>query len=588
MTAHMRFGAELAADGVTFRLWAPAARRVELVLDKVHPMQVLANGWYQIKIAGLQVGALYKYRIDGDLEVPDPASHFQPSDIDGPSEVIEHNRFDWRATSWRGRPWAEAVTLELHVGAFTRGGTFRSAIDHFNGLVKAGITAIELMPIGDFAGRRNWGYDGVLLFAPDSTYGRPDDLRAMIDEAHARGLMVLLDVVYNHFGPQGNYLQRYAPQFFAPAQTPWGSAIDYSVPQVRAFVIANALHWLSRYRFDGLRLDAVHAIGIAGEPSILHDISRAVGNFARLNARAIHLVVENDDNRASLIDPETDPPRGKYRAQWNDDYHHAWHVLLTGENNGYYRDYAADPAGHLARVLRSGFAFQGETSLHRGGRPRGESAHSVSPLGFVNFLQNHDQIGNRPCGDRLVTQVTNGPLTAALAITLLAPMPPLLFMGEEWGATEPFAFFCDFPEPLARAVREGRRADLASTFGALAARAPDPLAQETFLAAVLDWDARSTPVGRKRLDLVRQLLSIRRREVTPHLADMRFAMAQSRKPVLQASWTVNGGRSLNLLANLSAAAAERPSSWRCGRPIWGERPALELPPWGTFWSIGPA
>jgi malto-oligosyltrehalose trehalohydrolase len=587
MTANMRFGAEVGADGVTFRLWAPAARRVELVLDKTHPMQVLADGWYEIKIAGLQAGALYRYRIDGDLEVPDPASHFQPSDIDGPSEVIEHDCFDWRATSWRGRPWAEAVIVELHVGTFTRAGTFRSAIDHFDGLVEAGITAIELMPIGDFAGRRNWGYDGVLLFAPDSTYGRPDDLRAMIDEAHARGLMVLLDVVYNHFGPQANYLPRYAPQFFAPAQTPWGSAIDYGVPQVRAFAIANALHWISRYRFDGLRLDAVHAISLAGEPSILRDISSAVGNFARLNARAIHLVLENDDNRASLIDPETDPPRGKYRAQWNDDYHHAWHVLLTGENNGYYRDYATDPADHLARVLRSGFAFQGETSPHRGGRPRGESTHSVSPLGFVNFLQNHDQIGNRPCGDRLVTQVGKGPLTAALAITLLAPMPPLLFMGEEWGATEPFAFFCDFLEPLASAVREGRRADLASTYGALASSAIDPLAEETFLAAVLDWDARSTPAGRKRLGLVRELLSIRRREVTPHLADMRFATAQSCKPVLQANWTFNGNRSLNLLANLSAAATDRPKSWRCSRPIWGGEPAIELPPWGAFWSIGP-
>ena len=495
MTAGVRFGTELHASGVTFRLWAPAAGRVEVLLDGAHPMQRTTAGWYEATIPGLRAGALYKYRVDGELEVPDPASHFQPRDVSGPSEVIDHERFQWRTSQWRGRPWEEAVVLELHVGTFTPVGTFRSAIERLDDVTAAGVTAIELMPIADFAGRRNWGYDGVLPYAPDSSYGGPDDLRALIDAAHGRGLMVLLDVVYNHFGPEGNYLRRYAPQFFAPAQTPWGDAIDYRIPQVRAFAIENALHWLTRYRFDGLRLDAVHAIREPGQPSILHDISLAVGQFAAASGRMAHLVLENDDNRASLLDPHADRPQGRFRAQWNDDYHHAWHVLLTGERLGYYRDYAADPGRHLARVLSSGFAAQGEVSPHRG-RRRGEPSGFLSPLAFVNFLQNHDQIGNRALGDRLATQVGEAPLTAALAVTLLAPMPPLLFMGEEWGATQPFPFFCDFPEPLASAIRKGRRAEFKAAYAELGDDIPDPLAEETFHSAVLDWDARATPAAR--------------------------------------------------------------------------------------------
>jgi maltooligosyltrehalose trehalohydrolase len=586
MSRDLRFGTELMQAGVSFRLWAPAARRVELMLDRAHPMQASADGWHESTIAGLQAGALYKYRIDGELEVPDPASHFQPNDVSGPSEVIDHAQFDWRTANWRGRPWAQAVILELHVGAFTPGGTFRSAIERLDALVDAGITAIELMPVADFAGQRNWGYDGVLLYAPDSAYGRPDDLRALIDQAHARGLMVLLDVVYNHFGPKGNYLARYAPQFFTSAHTPWGAAIDYRVPQVRAFAIGNALHWLARYRFDGLRLDAVHAIGAPGEPPLLDDLSRAAGEFAAANHRTIHLVLENDDNRASLLDPLADPPLRRYRAQWNDDYHHAWHVLLTGEKGGYYQDYAENPAGEIARVLSSGFAYQGEHSAHRGGRSRGETSGSLPPLAFVNFLQNHDQIGNRPLGERLVTQVDALPLTAALAITLLAPMPPLLFMGEEWGATSPFPFFCDFAEPLASTVRKGRREEFKAAYAALGDTIPDPLAEDTFRMAVLDWDSRAVPAGRQRLALVRELLALRQREVAPHLAMTRFAGAQHHDRVLQAQWSLGHGQTLLLLANLSDSAVEPPPHTRAGRPIWGGEPASTLPPWAVFWSIG--
>jgi maltooligosyltrehalose trehalohydrolase len=580
------FGPQLTSDGITFRLWAPAARQVELMLDRAHPMQALRDGWYQASVPGARAGTLYKYRIDGEIEVPDPASEFQPNDVDGPSEVVEHDSFAWRDTNWRGRPWAEAAILELHIGTFTPEGTFRAAIDRLDAIVDAGITAIELMPIGDFAGRRNWGYDGVLLYAPDNSYGRPDELRALVDEAHARGLMVFLDVVYNHFGPHGNYLPRYAPQFFAPSDTPWGAAIDYRVPEVRAFAIGNVCHWLARYRFDGLRLDAVHAISEQGEPPILHEISRAVGKLAAANGRAIHLVLENDDNRASLLDPLTDPPSGKFRAQWNDDYHHAWHVLLTGEKSGYYQDYAPDPARHIARVLASGFAFQGEGSAHRGGRPRGERSQSLSPLAFVNFLQNHDQIGNRPLGDRLASKTGEAPLAAALAMTLLAPMPPLLFMGEEWGATTPFPFFCDFPEPLASAVRKGRRQEFKGAYAAFGEAIPDPLAEETFRSAVLDWGSRGSPTGLRCLSLVRDLLKVRQREIMPYLAVARFAAPDHDGCTLQGRWLLGEGRSLQLLANLSNAATPRPARLRWGRPIWGGEPARMLPPWSVFWSIG--
>ncbi|MCL2430397.1 MAG: malto-oligosyltrehalose trehalohydrolase [Alphaproteobacteria bacterium] len=586
MIPELQFGAKLHADGVAFRLWAPGARRVEVMLDRAHPMEKQPHGWYAANVPGLRAGALYKFRIDGETEVADPASCFQPQDVHGPSEIIDHAAFAWHTPQWRGRPWGEAVILEIHVGAFTPDGTFRAAIERLDALVDVGVTAIELMPLADTAGGRNWGYDGVLLFAPDSCYGRPDDLRALVDAAHARGLMVLLDVVYNHLGPEGNDLARYAPAFFAPAQTPWGAAIDYRVPQVRAFAVENALHWLARYRFDGLRLDAVHAITEPGEPSILEELSRVVGAFAAASGRRIHLVLENDANRASLLDPEAEVPAGKYRAQWNDDHHHAWHVLLTGETAGHYQDYAADPRRAIARVLASGFAFQGEASAHRGGRGRGEASDHLPPFAFVNFLQNHDQIGNRPLGDRLTTQVGSAPLAAALAVLLLLPMPPLLFMGEEWGSRRPFPFFCDLPEPLATAVRKGRRAEFRAAYAALGDEIPDPLAEDTFRSAVLDWEARDAPEGRERLALVRDLIAVRRREIVPELSFARFGSAQWCGDVLTAHWGLNPGRALLLVANLSDRAADRPRHFHCGRPIWGGAAPARLTPWSVHWSIG--
>ena len=581
-----QFGATPTAEGTSFRLWAPAAKRVDLLLQRPYALRRDPDGWFSADIAGVTPGARYKFRIDDEIDVPDPASAFQPDDISGPSEVIDHDSYRWRAADWRGRPWQETVLIEAHVGSFTQQGTYRAMIGKLDHLVATGITALELMPLSDFAGRRNWGYDGVLWYAPDSAYGRPDDLKVLIDEAHLRGLMVFLDVVYNHFGPEGNYLPRYAPGFFTEAQTPWGSAINYRVAQVRAFAIENAVYWLRHYRFDGLRLDAVHAIPEQGETPMLQELSRAVGDLAVETGRHLHLVLENDDNRVSLLDPVQDPPRGRYRAQWNDDYHHAWHVLLTGETQGYYSDYQRSPLRDIARGLGSGFVYQGEASAHRGGQLRGEPSGELGPTAFVNFVQNHDQIGNRPLGDRLESLVGPAAIEAALAVTLLAPMIPMLFMGEEWGSKAPFPFFCDFQGDLAEAVRNGRRSEYAWAYAAYGDEIPDPLQQSTLQSAVLDWDSRDLAPGKQRLALVQELLAIRRQQIVPRLAGACFGSAQAAdNGLLTADWRMGDGAILRLTANLSSGEiAGRPGDGT-GAAIWGGEPGDRLPPWSAFWQL---
>ena len=583
-----QFGARLTAEGASFRLWAPAARRVDLLLEISHPLKRGEDGWFAADVAGVKAGDHYRFQIDNEIDIPDPASAFQPDDVFGPSELIDHSAYRWRASDWRGRPWRETVLLEAHVGTFTPQGTYRAIIEKLDHLVATGITALELLPLADFAGSRNWGYDGVLWYAPDSAYGRPDDLKALVDEAHLRGLMVFLDVVYNHFGPEGNHLGRYAPRFFTETQTPWGSAIDYRVPQVREFAIENALYWLGEYRFDGLRLDAVHSIAELGEVSLLHDLSVAVGELAAKTGRHIHLVLENDDNRVSILDPGQDPPRGKYRAQWNDDYHHAWHVWLTGEAQGYYRDYQRSPLRDIARSLASGFVYQGETSAHRDGRPRGEASGGLAPTAFVNFLQNHDQIGNRPLGDRLENLVSKDAIEAALAITLLAPPIPMLFMGEEWGSKTAFPFFCDFTGDLAKAVREGRRREYGWAYAKYGGEVPDPLDLSTFRSAKLDWDSLNEEAGRQRLALVRDLLTVRRREIMPRLANAAFGEAHAAdNGLLTASWPLGDGARLLLRANLSTAEVTDNSRKEGVIAICGGPPGDVLPPWSVFWCLEP-
>jgi malto-oligosyltrehalose trehalohydrolase len=575
-----RFGPRIDRTGVSFRLWAPAARTVALVTDRTIPMQ-RRGGWFETHVASAGPGTRYRFKIDGELDIPDPASNFQPNDVHGESEVIDHTSYAWRCTDWKGRPWDETVFSEVHVGTFTREGTFGAVIDKLDHLAETGITALELMPLSDFPGRWNWGYDGVLPFAPDSAYGRPEDLKALIDAAHARGLMVFLDVVYNHFGPEGNYLHRVAPKFFAEAHTPWGVAINYAQQEVRDYVIENVLHWIEHYRFDGLRFDAVHAIVTPGRPGILTAISKAVGDFARKSGRLIHLVLENDNNRAGLLDPNEEPPHGRYRAQWNDDYHHAWHVFLTREDAGYYRDYD-NASAHIVRALMEGFAYQGEASLHRDGAARGEASAHLPPGAFVDFIQNHDQIGNRPKGERLTVLARPEPLAAALAVLILQPSPPLLFMGEEWGATEPFPFFCDFKGELADAVRNGRKKEFADAYAKHGgADIPDPLAQSTRDLAVLDWDARAGEPHATWLAMVKSLLTARRHFVRPFVdAEPSESNASMESGVLRAQWRADG-TTLELVANLSDVPRPCPApNWSQG--VWGGTPPATLQPWSVY------
>ena len=537
----MPFGAEvLAGGGVRFRLWAPAAKRVDLVLSTTSfPMKKSDDGWHEAVEAAAGPGTRYRYRIDGAEMVTDPASRFQPEDAEGPSEVVDPAAFRWDEGGWRGRPWREAVICELHVGCFTPQGTFRGVMEKLQELKSSGYTAIELMPLADFPGRRNWGYDGVLPFAPDSRYGRPEDLKALVQAAHRAGLMVLLDVVYNHFGPKGNFLHRYAPQFFTERhKTPWGAAINFDGAAsrwVREFFVHNALYWLEEYRFDGLRFDAVHAIADDSPTHILDEISTRVKREIQGQK---HLVLENDANQARFIGP------GRYTAQWNDDSHHGYHVLATGERDGYYVAYADAPARHLARCLAEGFAYQGEVSPFSD-EPRGEPSAHLPPACFVDFLQNHDQIGNRAFGERLVTLTDEKRLKVLTAIHLLAPSPPLLFMGEEWGCRQPFLYFCDYEGELGEAVRNGRRGEFArfAAFQDPAAREriPDPLAESTFRQSVLRWEERDEAW----LAYYRELLALRAREIaTRDFGPGRYRMLAER--AFEVKWD-----GLVLIANCS-------------------------------------
>ncbi|MGH7088041.1 MAG: malto-oligosyltrehalose trehalohydrolase, partial [Stellaceae bacterium] len=420
----LAFGAELGEDGARFRLWAPAAETVALALDGQAPIAMMreAGGFFQVTTDAAQAGGRYRYLVDGRA-VPDPAARFQPGGVHGASEVVDPTSYEWGDEAWRGHAWDEIVLYELHVGAFSATGDFAGIAPHLDELARLGVTAIELMPIATFAGARGWGYDGTLLYAPAACYGRPGDLKRLVDLCHRRGLAVFLDVVYNHFGPEGNYLHLYAPQFFTERhKTPWGAAIDFAQAPVRRFYVENALYWLKEYHLDGLRFDAVHAIYDDRRPHILTEIAAAVTASAGTE-RPVHLVLENDRNEAW-------PLGHGYRAQWNDDLHHGLHVLVSGETAGYYGDYADRPAARLGRALAEGFVYQGEPSPHRGGAPRGEASAHLPPTAFVAFLQNHDQVGNGPAGERLAQSADSELLRLAVAIVLLSPQIPMLFMGE--------------------------------------------------------------------------------------------------------------------------------------------------------------
>jgi len=582
-SAHaMPFGAEVRADGTTrFRIWAPSAKRVQIELDaKGAPARIAMNpadaGWHELVHPGVAPGARYRFVLENGLAVPDPASRFNPDDVHAPSEVIDPGAYAWRDAAWRGLPWEQAVAYELHVGTFTPEGTFAAARARLPSLADLGVSVIELMPVADFPGRRNWGYDGVLLYAPDSSYGRPEELKALVDEAHALGVAVLLDVVYNHFGPEGNYLHAYSPQFFDPErQTPWGAAIHFDGPgarTVRDFYIHNALYWLEEYHFDGLRLDAVHAIRDRSSPGIVEEIAQAMQRGPG-RERHVHLVLENDRNEAHLLErTPTGAPRVA-TAQWNDDVHHAFHVVLTGERDGYYADYSDAPVAQLGRALAEGFVFQGQESAFRGGVPRGEPSAGLPPAAFVSFLQTHDQVGNRALGERIHSLADPARERAALACLLLAPQVPMLFMGEEWAAATPFLFFCDFGPELAAAVREGRRAEFAR-FAAFAdpahrERIPDPGASATFEASKLRWAERERGAHRERLELVRELIRRRREYIAPRLAGARASgLVEIVNGALRVEWTMGDGRRLRLLAHFGPNRAVVPGPFENGETIW--------------------
>jgi malto-oligosyltrehalose trehalohydrolase len=584
----MPFGAELTESGTTrFALWAPGARDAWLRLEgpsraQELRMQAEPGGWFRAELADAGPGERYRFRVGPELWVPDPASRFQPEGAHGASEVIDPAQFLWKDDGWRGRAWEETVLYELHVGAFTRDGGFAGVRGRLDHLVDLGVTALELMPLAECPGARNWGYDGVLPFAPSARYGRPEDLKALVQAAHDAGLMV---------------------SFFTKRhQTPWGAAIDFEGPQsrtVRDFFIHNALYWLSEYRLDGLRLDAVHAIHDDSTPDFLTELAETVrGRFE--GERRVHLVLENDRNEARRLERDAGGVSRHFVAQWNDDAHHALHVLLTGERDGYYADYADRPIHHLGRCLASGFAYQGDPSPFRDGAVRGEPSAALPATAFVCFLQNHDQIGNRAFGDRLFERVSPEAIRAATAVLLLAPWIPLIFMGEEWATTGPFPFFCDFGPELAARVREGRRREFArfEEFRDPAARAriPDPGAPETFEAAVLRWHELESAAHREHLALCRQLLDLRRRELVPRLVGIPGNAAHF-EPIgeraLRVRWRLGDGSRLQLLAHLGPGEVQLGGRAK-GRPLFATPEPTQssvargaLGPWSVAWWLQP-
>lgn len=598
----MPFGAEIRTDGgVRFRLWAPSADHVALVVqDGRDPvvMQALADGWHEVVVPEAGAGTRYRFALENDEQVPDPASRYQPEDIHGPSEVIDPRAYQWRDGGWRGRPWEETVLYELHIGTFTPEGTWRAAIDRLDHLVDVGVTAIELMPVADSPGGHNWGYDGVDLFAPEAGYGRPDDLKALVDAAHARGIMVFLDVVYNHFGPEGNYLHAYARQFFTERHhTPWGAAINYDGAHsrpVRDFMIHNALYWLEEFNMDGLRLDAVHAILDDSDKHVLEELAERVHRtFA---GRHVHLVLENGANEARFLHRQPDGRPAWYAAQWSDDIHHVLHVAATGESGGYYRPFVGD-TGKLGRALAEGFAFQGEPFHYDGGTARrGEPSAHLPPTAFVGFIQNHDQVGNRAFGERLTALAPVAAVRAVAAVYLLAPHIPMLFMGEEWGAAEPFPFFCDFEADLAEAVRKGRREEFAAfpefRDEAVLARIPDPLSAETFRSARLGWDDRAESPHAEWLAWYRRILAVRRAGIVPRLAGAPGNAGDYEvlaDGAVRVRWRLGDGSRLQLIANLSGNEVATDAA-PAGKEIWreGDVEPGRLGPWSVVWSVEPA
>lgn len=596
----MRFGAEVRNGGTRFKIWAPKCRHLKLRIKgrrSLLDMESMGDGWHRLDVDGVKAGARYKYILPDGSEIPDPASRYQPDDVHGFSEVVDSNAFKWTDMDWTGRPWEEAIIYELHVGTFTEGGSFQAAIDKLDHLVELGITAVQLMPIADFYGKFNWGYDGAMWFAPDATYGRPEDLKAFIDVAHRKSLMVFLDVVYNHFGPHGNYLPAIAPIFTKKHKSPWGEAINYDGPGasvVRELVVDNAIYWVTEFNFDGLRFDAVHTIADDGPSHILELLAARI-RAARPH-RHTHLIVENSENQELWLRRNSGLTPVHYTAQWNDDVHHLLHSAATGENTGYYADFdnLEERSDKLARALSEGFAYQGEVKPHEGMK-RGEPSVGLPATAFVAYMQDHDQIGNRVKGDRINKLANDDAVKAVTAIYLLSPQIPMLFMGEEWASKRPFPFFSEVPPEFRDVVRKGRQEELKSTAEHEDPSKPeveeavDPTSAKTFASAKLDWESVESAPHAGWLQHYRALIDVRRMEIIPRLGGIEGFASQYEvigpKAVL-ITWRMGDGSMLRLYANLDDDAQGDVPMVE-GRRVYLQGFAEEgrLGPWTVLWTI---
>jgi maltooligosyltrehalose trehalohydrolase len=526
-----RLGAIPLAGGTRFRVWAPAEKRVEVAIERAgsarpkgnaRGLQESAEGFFEGFVEGVGAGDRYRCVLGGAEAFPDPASRFQPEGVHGPSQVIDPSSFPWSDRDWPGVALEDLVLYELHLGTFTPEGTFAAAAARLPHLRDLGVTAVELMPVAEFPGRWNWGYDGAALFAPSHRYGTPDEMRAFVDRAHALGLAVHLDVVYNHFGPDGAYAARFSPFFFSERhRSPWGAGINLDGGRsegVRGFFVENALHWIHEYHVDGLRIDATHAMVDESPRHFLADLAAAV-HASGPRARRI-VIAEDARNLASIVRSE---PEGGWGldAVWSDDFHHEVRRMLTGDRDGYFRDFSGTTPD-LATTVRRGWLFTGQRSEYAG-RARGTDPSGIPPSRFVFFLQNHDQVGNRAFGDRLHERADPPSLRAATALLLLAPQTPLLFMGQEWAARSPFRYFTDHEPELGRRVTEGRRREFqrfaAFADPASAASIPDPQSEETFRASRLAWEERDREPHVSALRYHRALLDLRRRHRAPAGSD---------------------------------------------------------------------
>ena len=506
-------GATPLPDGrCRFLVFAPSARAVEVRLlspaERVVGLERDRSGYHHAVVDGVEAGALYLYRLDRGVERPDPASRHQPQGVHGPTMVTDPGAFAWRDRGWRGIPLSSYILYELHVGTYTPEGTFDAILPRLDSLAELGVTAVELMPVSQFPGRRNWGYDGVYPFAVQESYGGPEGLRRLVDACHLRGLAVVLDVVYNHLGPEGNYLSDFGPYFSDRHRTPWGPALNFDGPwsdEVRRFFHENALYWLREFHVDALRLDAIHGIMDFSASPFLSELAGAVGDLRVEEGRRVYLIPESDLNDARVVTPRDEGGYG-LDAQWSDDFHHALHTLLTGEREGYYGDFGG--IGQMARAFSDGFVYTGQYSGYRGRRHGNRSRHLPAEK-FVVFAQNHDQVGNRMRGERLARLVCFESLKLAAGVVLLSPFVPLLFMGEEYGETAPFLYFVHHGDPgLIEAVRKGRKEEFAA-FG-WEGEIPDPQDEGTFLRSRPDPSLRESGTHALLLSLHRELIRIRK------------------------------------------------------------------------------